>query len=77
MFGKRLRKVRMSKGFTQQKIADLLNIGLRAYQKYEQGERSPSFDLLVQIADVFDVSIDYLLGRDDFLKTHGVFFDEY
>lgn len=76
MFGKRLRSSRMSRGFTQQKISDLLDISLRSYQKYEQGTRCPSFELLVSIADTLDVSIDYLLGRDEWLKSHGVFFDE-
>lgn len=76
MFGKRLRKTRMNKGYTQQKMADLLSIGLRSYQKYEECSREPSFDLLVQIADIFDVTTDYLLCRDDFLKAHGVSVDE-
>ena len=48
MFGKRLRQIRMENGFTQQKTADLLGITLRSYQKYEQGERSPSLDCLVK-----------------------------
>lgn len=76
MFGKRLRKTRMNKGYTQQKMADLLSIGLRSYQKYEECSREPSFDLLVQIADIFDVTTDYLLCRDGFLKAHGVSVDE-
>lgn len=76
MFGKRLRKTRMEKGFTQQKMADFLNVNLRSYQKYEECSREPSFNLLVQIADIFDVSTDYLLCRDDYLKSHGVSADE-
>lgn len=76
MFGKRLRSVRMLRHLTQQKTADLVDISLRSYQKYEQGTRCPSFDLLVQIADILDVSIDYLLGRDEWLASHGVSFDE-
>lgn len=76
MFNKRLREVRMQKGLTQQKMADYLNIGLRAYQKYEQGERSPSLECLVSIADVFDISLDYLLCRDEFIKSHATYVDE-
>lgn len=76
MFNKRLREVRMQKGLTQQKMADNLQISLNAYQKYEQGERSPSLDCLVEIADIFDVSIDYLLCRDNFIQSHATFFDE-
>ena len=77
MFGKRLREMRMYRGLTQQKMADLLNVALRSYQCYEGGSRSPSYDLLIQIGDILDVSIDYLLGRDDFLKSHGVSVDEF
>lgn len=69
MFGKRLRETRMNNGITQQKMADLLNIGLRSYQKYEEGSREPSFNILVQIADIFNVSTDYLLCRDEYLKS--------
>lgn len=77
MFNKRLRELRMKRNFTQQQLADNLNIALRSYQCYEGGTRHPSFDLLVQIADILDVSLDYLFCRDEFMKAHGVFFDEF
>lgn len=77
MFNKRLREMRMKRGFTQQNMADALDIALRSYQCYETGTRKPSFDLLIQIADTLNVSIDYLLCRDDYLKSLGVSFDEY
>lgn len=35
------------------------------YQRYEYGERSPSFDCLIALADFYDVSLDYLVGRSD------------
>ena len=76
MFNTRLREIRMVRGCTQQNMADFLNIALRSYQCYETGSRCPSFALLVQIADTLNVSTDYLLGRDEFLKSHGVAFDE-
>ena len=76
MFNKRLREMRMKRKFTQQNMADKLNVALRSYQCYETGTRSPSLDLLILIADVLHVSTDYLLGRDDFLKSLGVSFDE-
>lgn len=77
MFNKRLREVRMNSGLTQQNMADKLGISLNAYQKYEQAERSPSLECLVSIADVFDVSLDYLLCRDDFMKSHATSSDEH
>lgn len=76
MFSKRLREVRMKSGLTQQNMADKLEISLNAYQKYEQAERSPSLDCLVRIADIFDISIDYLLCRDDFIQSHAISADE-
>lgn len=77
MFGKRLRQQRMRNKLTQQRMADLLNISLNTYQKYEQGERCPSFDCLVRIADILQVPTDYLFGRDGFLRSLGVSVDEY
>lgn len=77
MFNKRLRQTRMNCGFTQQTMADKLGISLNAYQKYEQGERSPSLDCLVSIADIFNISIDYLLCRDEFIKSHATCADEH
>lgn len=64
MFNKRLRECRMAKKLTQQKMADLLEVTLNAYQKYEQGTREPPLGTLVKLADVLEVSTDYLLCRD-------------
>lgn len=77
MFNSRLREMRIKRHYTQQRLADALDIALRSYQCYETGTRAPRFDLLVKIADILDVSTDYLLGRDDWLKSHGVSVDEY
>lgn len=77
MFNKRLREMRMKRGFTQQRLADILDIALRSYQCYETGTRAPNYGLLVLIADTLDVSLDYLMGRDDFMKAHAISFDEY
>ncbi len=77
MFNKRLREMRMKRGFTQQRLADTLNIALRSYQCYETGTRTPCYPLLISIADTLDVSLDYLMGRDDFMKSHAIPFDEY
>ncbi|MDE7298654.1 MAG: helix-turn-helix domain-containing protein [Lachnospiraceae bacterium] len=75
MFPERLNAIRKSKHITAQQMADTLSMGLRAYRNYESGDRFPSPEALIKIADTLDVSIDYLLGRDDFLKAHGVSFD--
>lgn len=75
MFKDRIRSVRISRGYTLQKTADSLDIALRTYQKYESGDREPNFSLLVSMADLFNISTDFLLGRDDFLKSLGVSVD--
>lgn len=75
MFGKRLRAARMARKFTQQRLADTVNISLRAYQHYEQGNRYPSYDLLVQFADILNVPTDWLLCRDEYLESLGVSVD--
>lgn len=76
MFSKRIRSMRMKRKYTQQRMADILEISLNTYQKYEQGERQPSLDMLVRLANILEVSTDYLLCRDDFLQSHGVSVDE-
>lgn len=75
MFNKRLRASRIKNKYTQQAMADMLDISLNAYQKYEQAERSPSLDCLVKIADILKVPTDYLLCRDAFLESLGVSVD--
>ena len=77
MFNKRLRALRIKHGFTQQQMADTLNLSLNASQKYEQAERMPTYDCLIRIADLFSVPTDFLLGRDEFLRSLGVNVDGY
>ena len=67
-FSKRLREMRMERKMTQRILAEKVGIALRSYQCYEQGTREPSLTLLVLIADELDVSVDYLLGRDEYLE---------
>ena len=74
MFCKKLRETRMIRNLTQQRLADAVGISLRSYQKYEQGVREPSLDMLVKLADVLEVSTDYLLCRDlSFVKSFDGF----
>ena len=75
MFNDRLRSTRMSRGYTQQYMADVLEIALRHYQKFEGGHLSPSPPIIVSVADILDVPTDFLLGRDEYLKSLGVSVD--
>lgn len=77
MFNVRLREMRIKRGKTQQKLSDEVGVALRTYQCYEQGKNNPSYEVLLNISNALDVSIDYLFCRDDFMKTHGVSVDEY
>lgn len=64
-FHTRLRAVRMEKKKTQKQTAEVLGMGLRAYQFYEQGAAEPNITKLIALADFFDVTLDYLMGRTD------------
>lgn len=75
MFKDRLRSTRITRGYTLQKTADAIGIALRSYQKYESGDSEPAFDYLVKLADLFEVPTDFLLGRDEYLKSLGVSVD--
>ncbi|MDD6095200.1 MAG: helix-turn-helix transcriptional regulator [Clostridia bacterium] len=61
----RLKELRKAKGITQLKLAMDLNTNQNTISRYETGEREPSLSELIKIADYFDVSADYLLGRTE------------
>ena len=75
MFCQQLNTTRKSRGYTAKYMADQLSIALRSYRMYESGDRSPSLEMLVKIADILDVSTDYLLCRYDWMEAHGVSVD--
>lgn len=60
----RLIEVRKERGLSQKEAAARLGIPLSTYRKYEYEERQIPVDVLAGIADSYDVSIDYLVGRD-------------
>ena len=62
-FCKRLIHLRTINDLTQKELADILNIERSTLSSYETGRRYPTISVLIRIADTFDVSIDYLLGR--------------
>ena len=69
-FQTRLTNIRRSKGFTQKQVADGIGISEVGLQNYENGRRKPAFDVLISLADFYDVSIDYLVGRSDDPTRH-------
>ena len=65
IISKRLKELRKTKKILQKDIAEFLTVPLRTYQSYEYGEAEPNLDNVTKLADYFDVSADYLLGRSD------------
>lgn len=60
---KQLKELRAEKGYSQTKMANMLGISQPAYANYERGARQADYDTLSKLAEIFNVSIDYLLGR--------------
>lgn len=65
MIGKRLYQLRKEYNMTQQELADRLNLSKYAISSYENTNTSPKDELKVEIARIFNVSLDYLLGLID------------
>ena len=65
ILGERLKMLRKEKRMTQPELAELLEQSLRAYQYYESGHHVPELSNLIALADFYDVSLDYLVGRSE------------
>lgn len=61
----RLRSLRKDKRLSREKVAAAVGISSRTYQRYENDEREPDAPIMKAMADYYDVSADYLLGRSD------------
>ena len=64
-FSERLRELRKSKGYTQEYLAKTIGITPGAIGLYEQDRREPDNNTIITLAEVFGVSVDYLLGLDE------------
>ncbi len=64
-FSERLKELRTMRNLTQKQIAIAINMSELGYQRYEYGTREPAYKYLIALADYFDVSLDYLVGRSD------------
>lgn len=65
MFSKRLAELRKAKNMTQNDFAKAFNIATGTIGMWESGKREPNYEMIQKIADFFDVTVDYLLGRED------------
>ena len=69
-FPERLISLRKSKNLTQKQVYTAIGMSQLGYQRYEYGDREPAFQKLIALADYFDVSLDYLVGRSDNPHSH-------
>ena len=61
----RLKELRKGKGLMQSELGEIMGVTLRQYQRYERGEQEPKLEGWIFLADFYDVSLDYLVGRSD------------
>lgn len=64
-FNERLRLLRTQKGLSQAELAKFIKVSKSSINMYERGEREPNLETLENIADFFNVDMDYLLGKSD------------
>ncbi|MBO4251382.1 MAG: helix-turn-helix transcriptional regulator [Clostridia bacterium] len=64
-FSEQLLALRVDANLSRAELAKKINVSVRLISYWENNKRECSFDMLIKIADIFSVSIDYLLGRED------------
>ena len=62
--GQILKELRKERGLNQIQLAKFIGVSVQAYQKYEYGTAEPTFDSVCKLADFYNVTADYLLGRE-------------
>ncbi len=62
-FGKIISALRAERGIYQKELADYLKVSIGTISNYEQGIHNPDYETLCKLADYYEVSIDYLMGR--------------
>lgn len=70
VFSERLQKRRLLKNWSKSATAEKLGISAQRYSNWEYGSRQPDYDLLAQIAEIFDTTTDYLTGKTDDPNPH-------
>ena len=70
-----IRRLRKEHSMTQEQVANALGVTVGAVYKWESGQSLPEIRLLMEIADLFETSVDALLGYE--YKTHGYYDDRY
>ncbi len=65
-FGEQLNGLRIENNLSRVQLAEKLNVSVRLISYWENGQRECDFDMLIKIAELFSVSVDYLLGRTEY-----------
>ncbi|MCY8233505.1 helix-turn-helix domain-containing protein [Priestia endophytica] len=65
IFGQRLKKERINKGWSQEELAQKLFVSRQSVSKWENGQNYPSIEIIIKISDLFKVTIDELLRSDE------------
>lgn len=66
LFSERLKELRKENNLSRTDLAEKLQVSTRLVSYWENGQRECDFNMLINIAEIFDTSIDYLLGRKDY-----------
>lgn len=70
-FASRVKELRTSKGLTMEQLAKEIGSTRATISNFENGQRKPSLDMVIKLAEYFQVSLDYLVGRTDDPTFHG------
>ena len=62
--GKRIKELRSKANISQQELGDIVGVSKVSISGYESGKRAPSLEILIEIANYFQTSLDYLVGRE-------------
>jgi len=65
-FKQRLKELRIEKNLQQKDLAEIINVSKSAVSGWEVGRNQPNYEILMKLASYFEISIDYLLGYNDY-----------
>lgn len=71
-FNERLRDLRKRSPLMQKDIAEKIGVSVRTFQQYEFGKIEPNIERLILLSKIFDVSVDFLVCRDEYFLEAGV-----
>lgn len=64
VFSERLKELRLKKGLTQTELGKKVGVKQNTFTNWENGKREPNFETIIKIADLLEVSLDWLFGRE-------------